>query len=486
MKKLIIVSILFLIGTESYSNNVFNNSIKLPKYYKTHSTFSGDLLDNNSFHLIFTKNKKSKKYEVLPYLYDGKNITKLESIEGKHRYSLVSHHQKGDVLSILLSYNSNEKKYVKRFDLNLLTKSNSSSKYSFLHEDFFTSAKGSDKSILIYKDKELFSVRIFNGYDESILKEIKFSGRKDKLRKFFSKHSVEYVKLDEFVSNGSINDVRLYFDSNSLIFTKDTDKPVPFMVASSALNTRNTNTTEAVTINLNNDLLSPVFSVFNNGGETKFKKRTSFYRDGILYQMGLSNKFGKIQVSNFKTLQTLNVININNDISSFILSNNSFVGIEKFLKNAAKKKYNTTITANKTTVSTIRLRVDYVDMVYNYNMFHHNFMMQMQQQQMQMMNQNVQRSLSRFGPTLLDDTPFENATILKSKRYFEIIIDSKGNLLNNVFSLPIHKENDKESYLEELNDNYKLEMLSSCFVNNRFRFMGFDKKKKKFLIKQDF
>jgi hypothetical protein len=58
MKKHIIIIIsLFLIVQNFNATEIFNNQIKIPKHYKTENTFSGDLSDTNSFHLIFAKNK---------------------------------------------------------------------------------------------------------------------------------------------------------------------------------------------------------------------------------------------------------------------------------------------------------------------------------------------------------------------------------------------------------------------------------------------
>ena len=180
MKKAIFI-LSFFIGIQALNaNEVITNRITLAKHYKTESTFSGNLSKENSFHLIFTKNKKTKNFEVFSYLFDGQNILSLAPILSEKSYGVVSFHQKDAVLSLILSYKKKRKTYIKRIDYNLTTKVKSESE-AIPHNDFLTSIRQKEQSILIYKDKETFSVLSFTGNQPAVQKDIRFQKKSDKL-----------------------------------------------------------------------------------------------------------------------------------------------------------------------------------------------------------------------------------------------------------------------------------------------------------------
>jgi hypothetical protein len=485
MKKVIITLILFIFIKTVNANDVFNNSIILPKHYKTENTFSGNLSNKNSFHLIFTKNKKTKNYEVFSYLFDGQNITKLKSLVSEKSYGVVSFHQKDDILSILFSYKKKKKSFIKRIDYNLISKEKNESEI-IPHEDFLTSIRQKERSILIYKNKDSFKVLSFLGASTKEVKEISFTGKKDKLKTFFKDKPVSSIKTDEFVANGATSEVRLYFENNTLFFTKDSDIAVPVSIAGFQLNNKKTNTTQVLKIDLSKEIISPSFSIFTNSAGKKFKKRTSFYSNNILYQLGLSKKEGQINVSNISLAKTLKTIPLDGSLAQYIKGNDQFVGVEKFLKNAGKNKHNITITANKTNTDKIRLRVDYVDITYSYNYnwwWHHQQFMWHQQQHQMFIQQNIRSNIPRgFGPNQPSDIPVELFTVSKEKRFFEILIDANGVLSKDDLPKSIYKEINKKEYIDKLEKVSNFKMESSCFLEDSFRFIAYSKKLKHFTI----
>jgi hypothetical protein len=481
MKRGFILIIVFAFTSLTNANNIIFNEIVIPKNYKTENTFSGDLSDTDSFHLIFTKNKKTKTYKVFSYLFNGNTTTELPSLLNEKSCEVVSFHKKNNILSLLLSYKIKKKFFIRKVDYNLKTKKKIDSEVTS-HDDFVTSIRESDKSILIYKTDDVFRVSTYSGNEASFDKELSLEQNED-IKNFLKKQSVTSIKTDEFVANGATNTVRLYYEDNTLFFTRDSDDPLAVNVIGISLNNKKTNVTQLLKLDLNNENLVPEILTFENANGKKFKKATSFFTKDKLFQLALSKKQGFINIADVNTGKVLNNIPLNESMSKFTKGNSEFQGIEKFLKNAGKNKYNATITANKTKSNKIRLRVDYVDISYNYNYnwwWHHQMMFQHQQM---MMQQNIQRSIpSGFGPRVPDDTYFENATITKEKRHFELLIDIEGNLLNEDLPEALYKEIDKKNYIKKLDENTKLKHVSSCFLKNSFRNISYNKKTKSFTI----
>jgi hypothetical protein len=484
MKKHIIIIIsLFLIVQNFNATEIFNNQIKIPKHYKTENTFSGDLSDTNSFHLIFAKNKNTKNYEVFSYLFDGENIQILESLTNKESYSVVSFHQKNEILSLLLSYKIKKTTFLKRVDYNLTTKVKSEIT-TIPHDDFLTSIRQKDKSILIYKTDDFLRILTFSGNEASMNKELLFKDNSD-VEIFFKNNSVTSIKTDEFVSNGATSTLRLYYENNTLFFTKDSDEPLNINIVGISLNNKKANTTQLLKLDLKDSLLMPKFLTFKNVGEEKFKKATSFFSNNKLFQLALSKKVGFINISDANTGISLNSISIDKKLANSIKGNPNFIGIEKFLKNAGKNKNNITITANKTKTNKTVVRVDYVNINYSYNYnwwWHHQQFMWHQQQHQMFINNAVRNIPSGFGPRIIDDFVFENGFILKEKRFFELLIDTKGELLNEDLPETVYNNIDKKIFIDRLEEvsNYSLE--SSCFLEDSFRFIAFDKNLKVFII----
>ena len=483
MKKFSII-IAFLCSNFIHANLNLENDIVLPKSNKTLRTFSGDLLNNESFHLIFTKNKISKKYEVFSFLFDGNTVVALPIFTSETDVNIVSFHQNKEMLTLLLSYKLKNKSFLKKIDFNLYKNSIQKSD-PLVHDDFLTSVRLNNRSILVYKnDNNYIEIADFTSSLKPVLKRYTFISPKDSVKVFFKDKSVSSINTNEFVPNGAVNDVRLYFKDNKLFFTRDSEEPLKFNIIGFDINSKKTNTTELLIFNLNNNLLSPQLSVFNNQNNQKYRKATSYVADNKLFQLALSKTEGYIKIHDINTNTTVNNFSLDESLSKYIKNNDEFIGLPKFLKNASKNKYNATLTVNKTTTDKLRLRIDYVDVTYNYNYnlwYHHQFIHQ--QFHNQFIQQNIQRSIpSGFGPNFMDDEAFLSATVLKQKRFFEVVLDVDCNLLEEDLPDSFYQEIDKEMYIDNLEGNLKFKFESSCFLKNNFRYIAYNIKDKNFVI----
>lgn len=472
MKKNLIFILLFLCTFKSFATDTVIDIIKLSKKFKVSNTFSGDLSDTKSFHLIFSKNKKNKLYTIHSYLFDGENIQAIQTIENKEEYQVVSFHQKDDTLTLLLSYKKKKNNFLNLVSIDLKTKK-ITEKEPIKHDDFSTSFREKNRSVLIYKSDDKIIIKEFVGANQPYKSEYIFNGKNDELNKLLKDKSITSIKTDEFVANGAIGQVKGYLENKSIIITKQYAKE---------------NETDIVSLSFKEELLVPSkINTFINAKQDKigFKKYTSYYNSGKLYQLALGKKSGKIKISDTKSNKDLNTIILNESLSSKIKGNKEFQGIENFLKNAGRNKYNATITVNPTKSKKVRIRVDYVNQEYSYHYnwwwHHHQFMMWQNQM-------NIHHNFSApsgFGPSQPNDFVFESISVKKAKRFFEILIDSKGLFLNEELPETIYKEVDKKEYINKLEDLQNLKHKSSCFLKHDFRYIGYSKNQKGFVIKTD-
>ncbi|AUC16686.1 hypothetical protein BTO06_16710 [Tenacibaculum sp. SZ-18] len=369
MLKNTVLVVLIFISTNIFANEIITQSIKLDKHYKVENTFSGDLFDNTSFHLIFTKNKKTKTKETLGFLYDGNSVKKLESFSHFNNLGITSFHTTESHLIVLFSYEQYSKRYLKKIVYDLNNK-NISENTTISNTGLEGSFRTKDRSVLIYKIKDTLQTKSFNGIDKEAVSKYIYFNKKDPVKKFFKGSIINTIKTDEFVTNGSTSELKAYLDNNKIIFTKDDS---------------NKNQCSVLTISLNNNKIIPskILTFENNNGDKRYKKSISYYNNNHLYFLSLDKKSGAIKIFNVSQNKQLNTISLNSKLNSKILKNAHFKGMVDFLKNAGKNKFHPTITVNKTNSNNVRIRVDYVDINYGYYndwWWHHQQFMRWQNQ----------------------------------------------------------------------------------------------------------
>ncbi|HHC80026.1 MAG TPA: hypothetical protein ENK46_09105 [Flavobacteriia bacterium] len=457
--KIVLLAMLFFLNI-AHATDV----IKLPKYFSVKSTFSGNLSDNESFHLIFTKDTRTKKFVVFPYFYNGISTEKFKQLVSDEPYSLVSFHYDNDIVSVFLSYKVRNDYFLKKISLYRLTKEVKQSE-PFPHNDFLTSIRNKDKSIFIYKSKDRFLVRQFNKNEPNINSELDIQKTQNVIEIFFEDNKVVAVKTDEFVSNGPTSKIKVYYIDGKLVFTKVI---------------RALNQTEILEVFLGNEKLTTSLRSFSMTTKDYYKKMASFVVDGTLFQLGVSKDRGSIKIWDYLNKKELNVIPIDGSLNSKIVKGNDFVDFSKFLKQSARRKHIPTITVNKASDNLFRLRVDYVDVTYSYNynwwMFHQKMMMHQQMQMQQAMN-----SVPRFGPDDPGDITFDTYTIKNDNRFFEIVLDDKGRIVQER-PQSIYGEINKKEYIEKLEELSDIKYESSCFLKIGFRYFGYSKSSKGFVI----
>lgn len=463
MKLLFKLSFFLLFISVSYSNNSIGSLITLPKKFKVIGTFSGELSKKKSLHLIFSKNKTNKMHTVHIYFANANTITEFGLIENKNKLKIESFHEEKNEISLFLSYKNKKHFFLKKINIDITNKTTKNHK-STNHKYFITSVKDKNKSIFIYKNQSQIVIRQFNGIENVKTFSYKFNKNRDLYRFFFNKKTIEPIKTNEFIANGSTSNLRIYLDKNTLIFTKE-----------------NTNNTKVVTFPLNNE--QSFFSKIKEfSNKKKGKKNTSFYYNDKIYQFANNKNEGSVKIHNIKTNKS-KLINLNYSLAFIIKGNNTFSDYKNFLKQASKNKNNTTITVNPTKKNRVSIRLDYVNKNYKYNydwsLWHHQQFIMHQQIMINNIRSNIH---SRFGPNQQNDFHFNNYYVKKERKYFEILLDNEDNLINDNTDSSLYNEIDKQKYFDRLEEIPDLKYKSSCFFKNHFRYIGYFENLKGFMI----
>lgn len=482
MTKLFIF-ISFIVTQTIFSTTVVNNEIVLPEEYVPKSTYSGDISDNKSFHLIFTKNNKDNKFYAFTYINNGNDIIELPSFSSIKESSIVSYHNDSNNLSLIVNVVLKDKSFFKIINYDLKTKKSAES-LLFANDHYLASIKQNNTSILIYKYDTFLKLVTIKGSNKPTEKTITLD---NKLNLFFKNQSISSVKSNDYVFYGATETIRIYTYDNVLYFTRDSKEPLDLQKETIIpLFKFRYNVVQTLKIDLNKDDLSPVLNTFYNEDKLPYKKSTSYlYKDKLIH-LEFSKKKGVVNFYDLKTNKFIISISIENLFEDFTKSNNDFIGISNYLKLANKSDLLPTLVVNETVDNKLRVRLDYVKTNFKYNydwMLYHQDFYSFHYQQI-LLNEDTQKSIKEsFDLTKPDDIAFEKTSLIPSKYSFEILFDKNGKLLNSKFPETMYKVNNRYDYVSELEENDSFRFVSSTHLKDNFRALVYIKHLNKFFFK---
>ena len=460
--KFLLLPIFLIIS--SFSTPPKKTSISLSRNYKVENTFSGDTHDSESFHLIIAKNSKLKQCEIIPISNTDGELNQLKSVAFKKMPNVVSYHNNGNILTLVVSSKGKKEDEFTVVDINLKTGESERSD-PISDTDFKTVIRKKKSNLLVFSDKT--SLNIIDIKDSKTFNTITGESTEttQELLKDLNKSSLSAVNTDEYVANGSINTFRAYAEDNTVFITKEDAKE---------------NETSVVKIPLNGPLSVKLESkIYKSKALEDAKKSTSYVQSGQLFQMSISKSVGHLSVFNLQDDSETNL-----DLATVKVSKTSsdFESISEFLKQATRAKNEPTVTINDANNGNVVVRVDYVNKKeynYNYNWWwHHNWAFQ---HHMMMMHQQIQiqQQMRGFGPNNFDEVPY---FIKDEKHHFEIVLTQSNTVVVDSDIETIYKDIDKKKYIKELDDNTKVKHTSTVFIENQLRYFGYDKKTKKYSV----
>jgi len=449
----------FFISISAFANNTFNEpTFKLEKHYKIIGSFSGDVEEKDSFHLLITKNKDTDRYEILPLMLLNDAFKQLKSISYPKQPSIVSYHASNGILSLVVSSENRKKKFIDIVDINLTTGLYKRSS-AIDAENFKATIRKPKANYLVFSNNEehLEILTVLNSKSMDSLK-IPFIPETKAILEDISAKGLDVVNTDEYVDNGSINPIKVYLFDKDLVITKDN------------LNRNSTNIIK-MPIDAPDSSYVEVKTMENNIFR-KTKKLASFVYRNKLFKLLLNRNEMDVSMYDLTTKEMIS-LDINED--AILNKGKSFKGLSKFKKNASKVIYKPTITANATIDGNTVVRINYVDaMTYNYNdnwWWHHEWMWQQQIQKL-----SIPKG---FGPHLyIEDYYFET----KSSHFFEFVLDGNDAIAKQESTKTKSAKIDKKTYIDRLTTNKAFKHVSSAFLKNTFRAFIFSKEKKVFTI----
>jgi len=464
MKVLLRTIILLLL----FANNLIANEIILEDHYKVLSTFSGDIEKKQSFHIIIAKNKNTGHIEIIPIAFFNNVLKKYSGIVTifPETPSIESYHivkDKKVSFLIMFGFKTPRKKCVVDIDFS----SGEISPANFLpNQKLKSTLKLKNKQLVICKDLNDLYVYQISSSNSIIPFKLSKNNNNKAFFKGNSNNVFDPINTQEFVSNGSINDIKVYGDTlNNLYLTKDILKEKQTYVLT-------INLSKSIGEDINSTVKAFKFSDFKS-----FKGMCSYYHDNKLFQLLLSKDQGFIKINDLITgdVRSINIT----DHSDFIIASKGFKSLEVFLKNATKSKFKSTITVNEHRDNNhLVLRVDYVSAIsYNYHFdwwWYHRRLFWPEQQ---IMN-NLIRSFGPLNP-LVDY--YDVVTTEDDEHYFELVMDKKTLQLINKTTEYKFRDIDKIG-ISEQNQDKTYNYSSSVFLDNKFVQFYQDKKSKAFRI----
>ncbi|NMH27039.1 hypothetical protein [Flavobacterium silvaticum] len=466
MKKILLL--LTLICNSIFANPIFE--YKLGKHEKLQGTFTAELGNGKTLHLISIKNTDTKEFLLIPFLVDAdKSVHKMNPGVSKELFAILSYHNNGNVTT-LVSY-SEKSNQLQIIDFDMVSGQNTITltPEAYRPDNIF---RLDDKTVLVHfldKSKKVETRTIFSGSNQ-ISGSIEIPKEQQKAFKELVAEVPQTVNQNEFVKNGSISKRKGYLQDNHLIYTFEKDEDdfglYDFDLAS--------------TSGFTQTKINPEFS--------KETKEISNYVFGkkMLF-LGVEKQDVKLKSFDLASGKSEGNLSFASDLNASV---NSEL-LTEYIKNALKSAMKPTLTVNKTKSGNLALRADSVDSrnySYNYNWWYihwhmQQMMMMQQQQQLQLLQMQRQQQMMTRGPAQQDSDFFLLPEKSKEVKAIEFTISPDFKLATGEDELQF-RNLDQGKYMEKYKTT-KIEEASSGFTSNEIRVIYQDYKSKTVFIEVD-
>ena len=220
----------------------------------------------------------------------------MQPIKNNKAYSVISFHEQNNILTLLLSFKKKRDNFLRKVNINLTTKEVVEGSI-INHNDYITSFRENNRSVLIYKTDNKLLIKEYTGTENVNSSNYEFTSKKDVIKEYLKNSSLVPIKTNEFVSNGSTSNLKGYLNNTSITLTKENQSK---------------NETKVLELNFNKNKLevSKIKKFKNSNGNKKFKKSTSYISKNQLFQLGVSKKSGTIKISDISSEKNLNAISL--------------------------------------------------------------------------------------------------------------------------------------------------------------------------------
>lgn len=471
MKYLSILLLLFLMAF------VPNKEIKLEKTQKVLSTFSGNINDTSSFHLILTKNLKDNKHNILPFIFEEEGVNEIPAIEFDNKFEFMSFHTNGDVITLITKTKIGKETSVDVMDIDISNGEVTRSDQIFGIEDLKTVVRAQNKNVLLYVNElEMSTVTIHsaNDFQES------FVIKNNQNEEFFTRleeRQIDAIKTNEYTEDGSVNEFKAYLIGEELIVTQD-DQLLG-----------QTNVLKLPTTVDGQQFIE--IETFTQKSKKRFKKNSSYINNNKLFQL----RVGKEHIDlNIFELDNGDVKTVDLNTANVLRHSSDKEATENFIKGSLKNRNQPTLAINAATNNSYSIRLNYENKK-KYRYFdnwwwHHDWMWQqnlMFDQMVRDHQRQLRNNLPKFGPN--STTPeyllYDHLGMKKKNTAFELGLNANGEVVPISDIKSVFKAIDKKAYIEKLEEDKYLRHTSSTFTDEFCSFITYNRKTKTFTIKRE-
>lgn len=425
---------------------------KLEEHQKLVGTYSGDLDQETSVHLVIFQDKNADNYGIMPYFINEEGeITSLEHFSLTNEPSIISYHlnRESSNLTLLVQNGRKKDQLLEIIDLNILNKTVSRSTLQN-YEEAYLVIRAKDRSFLIYKEKDgifneknALDIRTIYDSKNNHQENYSFNGvNRDQYRRIFET-TPESVNTNEYVENGSIQPSRVYFFNDRLIF--DHTSPEGY-----------------TTLRINPESSTEMsFMEFEFGDFEKLKEINSYIYESKVFLFLNNKKDLNLRSYNLEDGKLLASVHLQEDLSGHL---NSEL-LEKILKKSSRRGHRLTGTVNEGPENSLVVNIDYVSADYNYHYnwwWHYQFMQQHMMWQNQMMQQHMRMQMNTFGPN--PETYAANEFTVKNTESIQLVIDRNFKFQDGREATTLRPNIDKDKYIERFEKNRQLKDVSIAFT----------------------
>jgi hypothetical protein len=449
---------------------------KLNDNQKVESSFSADIDQESSIHLLVFKDNALSKFGIKPFYIDEyEEVNELEIIYFKKAPKIVSFHlaKEDGILSLLTTPQKSKGKSLDIFDFNVV--SGDVIKDSMYFNDEYITVRLPEKTILISNEEDNNKLKIttVNNSRDAYDVTYSFEGENLKFYKAIFQSNPDVININEFVENGSVKRSKLYIQDDHLIFDYKTDDSYKVMSLSYLFEEE------------------PICHEIKIEGLENVKDVGTYIFDHNSFLF--INTKEDIHLWSYDTESGENLMkeNLNLKLKELVTEQS----LENLIKKSKRGRFALTGTVNATSNQDMLVTIDYVDTrdyQYNYNWwFHHWFMqqqmmMQMQQQQMiNQMNRQLNTMNSFGGPHPGSEDLTYNSVkpmITVEDNSIHFMIDRNFEIKSTNEGVPIRKKIYKEKIIDKLNTMPRIKHSSIAFTQNSARYIYFSKKDDCFLM----
>lgn len=457
-----LISLLFIFLFNVSLNATELQKITLTSDQKLEGTFSIKLNNNNSLHLLFIKDSKSKNNVLKPFLVSqSKQIKQFSDYVSSKKLNIIASHCDNNSSTLIFFDDSSKKLLLLNYDnTSGIFKEKTIEKYS--KPDIIMSSKGKTYFVQYnpIKDKSKIFVDVIDSSTSINNIEIALDNDlQSKIRVAFF-NEVDAINQEEFVENGSIKSARAYLYNENIYITKEKDN----------------NTVNLFGLDLNHGKIN--FYNYDFNLDDKIKDHNTFIFENKLININSFYDDFKISYYDVSDTRLIKQHSLNNDFKNIFEADK----IQNFLELEKKISLKITTTINKTIDNNYLITISRVNVntyKYGYDWWW-NHMFMMQQMQMQQM---IRVNTGGFGPNNLENNYFNINLEKKDNISLQYVINDNFEILEKNNTETLHKNIDKDSVLKEFEEDKLIKSFSGSFTeNNEFRYVYQNNKTKEVYI----